>query len=856
MDNQLRNRVILASLLHDIGKFYQRADKSFSDKFNELSEYSRRIAEDICPINEHGRFGYLHVVWTNEFIESRKTVFDKIPGMKSDIYMNDKLMDSMASLACNHHKPHSLIQALVTMADWWSAGIDRSQSSTLEMESLDKETLIKWGGDRYKRIPLYSVFNEINLINKEAYSSAFSLHPLNIETETFFPKEIKAVSDGVSQEQYQFLWKNFCKEFGELPVDSFEGFTESLVYLLKKYTWCIPSNTMDMANVSLYEHLKTTAAFAYCFFTYYSENPALFSWNGTKISIKDGCKPVILLGGDVSGIQKFIYNISSKKAAVSLKGRSFYLQLLVDSVIQRIISHPDIEATIAQVVYSSGGKFYMLLPNTTKVISAIDALRQEFEQKLWEEHKGALLLNIDYVPFMFNTDSKSFSFDGAKPNANIGDLWKALADKLTSCKNSPFKTMATKYELFTAKEVSADDKVCAVTGVEGKCVKLSSEGNETIWVLPSVKKQCELGTVLKDADYIVTYTKDIDPKYLNNRSKLEVNILGVHNYLFDEKELALNASEFVGITSVDVCRVKSINRLVIPSLKGVSCRYAFQFYGGNKQALVYGNNKTFEELADDEYLGVLRMDVDNLGAIFIKGLPESSKSFAAYSTLSFMLDWFFSGYLNTIREQNIFRDDVNILYSGGDDVFAVGKWDKLILFAAEVRRSFAKFVGRDDISISAGIVFVNAKFPISKSALLSGDAESNAKNFAQYGLPNKNAINLFGVNVSWKNEFDMVESLKSEFVNLIAYDEMPRSILHRLMILWQKKNEGDMSYMWHTAYYLKRFSEKKSEKISEFCKRLKTDLCNSRKYDLTAVACRWAELELRFSDKDNNIKNN
>ncbi len=126
----------------------------------------------------------------------------------------------------------------------------------------------------------------------------------------------------------------------------------------------------------------------------------------------------------------------------------------------------------------------------------------------------------------------------------------------------------------------------------------------------------------------------------------------------------------------------------------------------------------------------------------------------------------------------------------------------------------------------------------------------------QYGLPNKNAINLFGVNVSWKNEFDMVESLKSEFVNLIAYDEMPRSILHRLMILWQKKNEGDMSYMWHTAYYLKRFSEKKSEKISEFCKRLKTDLCNSRKYDLTAVACRWAELELRFSDKDNNIKNN
>ncbi len=581
--------------------------------------------------------------------------------------------------------------------------------------------------------------------------------------------------------------------------------------------------------------------------------------NGSRISITEGTKPVLLLGGDVSGIQKFIYNISSKKAAVSLKGRSFYLQLLVDSAIQRIISHPDIDATIAQVVYSSGGKFYMLLPNTPKVVGAIESLRKEFEQKLWEEHKGAILFNIDYVRFLYNTNSKSVSFDGAMADAKIGDLWKALADKLASCKNTPFQSVIKDKasELFNPQEVSKEDKVCAVTGIEGECVELSSEGDEPVWVLPSVKKQCKLGEVLKDADYVITYTKDIDPKYLSNRYSFDINILGVHNYLFDKRELTIDDAEFRGISSVDVCRVKSINRLVIPQIKGKACCYAFQFYGGNVQAInASDRNKTFEELADNEYLGVLRMDVDNLGEIFIKGLPESSKSFAAYSTLSFMLDWFFSGYLNTIRNQDAFKEYVNILYSGGDDVFAVGKWDKLILFAAEVRRSFAKFVGRDDISISAGIVFVDAKFPISKSALLSGDAESNAKNFIQKGLPNKNAINLFGVNISWKDEFDKVESLKSEFVDLIVGDGMPRSILHRLMILWQKKNEGDMSYIWHTAYYLKRFSNGKKSKITEFCNRLKADLCDSRKYDLTAIACRWAELELRFMEKNNNIKNN
>lgn len=31
--------------------------------------------------------------------------------------------------------------------------------------------------------------------------------------------------------------------------------------------------------------------------------------------------PLLFVGGDLSGIQKFLYNITSRKAAVSLKGR-------------------------------------------------------------------------------------------------------------------------------------------------------------------------------------------------------------------------------------------------------------------------------------------------------------------------------------------------------------------------------------------------------------------------------------------------------------------------------------------------------------------------------------------------------
>ena len=47
MNEFLRHKVFLGALLHDIGKFYQRSDKSFSDKYNSLSSYSKRLAEDI-----------------------------------------------------------------------------------------------------------------------------------------------------------------------------------------------------------------------------------------------------------------------------------------------------------------------------------------------------------------------------------------------------------------------------------------------------------------------------------------------------------------------------------------------------------------------------------------------------------------------------------------------------------------------------------------------------------------------------------------------------------------------------------------------------------------------------------------
>jgi CRISPR-associated protein Csm1 len=350
MEN-IREHLYLAALLHDIGKFYQRADKKLLENENELSPYSKNLANDICPVNEKGRFGYQHVIWTNEFLGNMEKTFNKVL-RKQNLYEDE---NTLSNLACNHHSPKTELQALISLADWWSAGIDRHIPTDENDGKLDK---IKWGNEKYKKIPLFSIFNTIN---NENYQSGFPLTALDIK-ESCFPKNITTDLDGISQEQYKIHWNKFVEEFDNLPTDSFNGFVESLLYLLKKYTWCIPSNTMDMANVSLFEHLKTTAAFADCLYLFKEENPKYFTYNNitNKLQLNDEVYPVLLLGGDLSGIQKFIYNIASRKAALSLKGRSFYLQLLIYSVIQRIVSHSEINVNIGNVVYSSGGKFYML----------------------------------------------------------------------------------------------------------------------------------------------------------------------------------------------------------------------------------------------------------------------------------------------------------------------------------------------------------------------------------------------------------------------------------------------------------------------------------------------------------------
>lgn len=523
----------------------------------------------------------------------------------------------------------------------------------------------------------------------------------------------------------------------------------------------------------------------------------------------------LFVGGDLSGIQKFLYNITSRKAAVSLKGRSGFLTQYLFQVCNKIEQSIEAAGDSNYVeLYCSGGKFYLITKNLPSVIEAIDSCTKEITERLWEEHKGQLGINISHIAF--DEENNHFYVEGHtdEEQTNSGILWKYLNADFARQKNQQFKELLVeKYdEFFEVQQVGGKPKVCAVTGIESNdCRPLDDannidedvENSEHLVFLPVVIEQINLGIQLSKEQHL-----------LNKLHKV----------------------------------------------------------------------KSFSDYADGSYLGILRMDVDGLGKRFIIGFD----TIEIYKQFSKKVKNFFENYIGggnkdykgerLLDEKDPetgmpYREFLNIIYAGGDDLFIVGRWDKLIEFAEKIHTKTVEHF-KDDwyeeditdrdgrsvrvkhfISISGGITIVKPKFPIAKAAELAGQAEEAAKQ------GEKNAFNMFGKTISWDKEFEKVKQYKNDFVQLIKDNLVSKSILHKLMLYSYIADTNKVcppekrtySYVWHLSYFLARYQKRYegNKKVYDLCRRLNTLAANDRELELVAVAARWTELLSRDKTTNN-----
>ncbi len=776
--------LILGALLHDIGKFWQRTQEP-------LNKEDERIMPNCCPSYD-GRYTHQHLLYSGRFV--REIFKDRFPLVENIILYHH--------LPQNAQPEYRLLAKIITLADWLSSGERRER----EEESGEVE-----------REPLISIFSILALNSNPSSPQYTPLSSLNPDLTNLFPQREK--SEALRRDSYSQLWEGFFQEakfLSQSPLS--EVLLTQILYLLQKYTLTIPASAYkDRPDVSLYHHLKSTAAIASCLSQIVREEEANRILEGIRnnddTQLEDA--PCLFLAGDISGIQEFIYSVTSRGALKGLKGRSFYLQLLSEVIAKSIIKKFNL--TECNIIYAAGGNFYLLLPNLEKIKSEIKDIKTDFDKKLLEAHRGRLALNLAYKPVRY----KDFL------GPNFGNIWEEVKMLLSQEKKKRFSSLFENprmvYEILGPFEEGGERPVCEICGEE---------------LDPNEESPCSLCKSFENLAYDLTRAKVMEetftqPKNFTRRSwdELLKSFGLVVNFLPEtsekDKAYLLNSCNFLS--------------------NGASYR-GFRFLA--QAAPMIGDNvKTLDEIASSadgiKRWAVLRADVDNLGKIFTEGLGTQDKTISRMSMLSEMLSLFFNAQVEKIAREDEFRNKIYVIYSGGDDLFVIGAWSILPDFAKRLYDDFRQFTA-GNLTFSAGIYIApSPKFPVYQAAENAREGLDLAKR------GEKNKLTFLGKPVSWE-KFSDIKEIKEQIVELLNEEgpNIPRSLLQILYSGWQErerveKGEIPFTRIWRFLYAFKRLKERHKDFADRINNLERVVMVDKELKPYLDISVRWAELLTR-----------
>ena len=447
-----------------------------------------------------------------------------------------------------------------------------------------------------------------------------------------------------------------------------------------------------------------------------------------------------LIGGDLMGVQKFIYTISSEGALKSLRARSFYLELAAEEVVQQILTELNLPRT--NVIYAGASKFYLLVAATDELETTIERIQSQFNEWLLETFQRKVFLAIALEPFPAAQLKTVSSADST--TTPLAQIWQNVNDQLTA---QAFRKFANQLDTILKVQNSHQPcKVCHRDDVpEEKLQQLSNfPGEESVLACETCREMFQLGDRLPEVNAWVR-----SPKQSNRSIKTEIQVHR-HYYCSAPPTYQPQHDEIV-------FQINNWDLGAYPSNQFVPMLLGNYFQTSSETRGFLSANEMAEAANGIKRVGYLRMDVDRLSQIFSKGLGQGY-TLPRLACLSRQMTYFFKVYLNSLADarQPNFIDHCNSLgfkrllhkppqdskkdcdknlrrnllfiYAGGDDLFVSGAWDETVEFAFDVYQAFRAYTGQHpDITLSAGICIAGAKFPLYQSADEAGEVEKIAK---------------------------------------------------------------------------------------------------------------------------------
>jgi len=759
--------VVLAALLHDVGKLLQR-----------------------------GSFGALdvkgpHPQVSADFVSAFRPVFESVADA-----------DVLATLVRRHHENEAhfardlLVQAIGdphvrTLASLVSLSDNLSSSERGQRTE-------QW--QDFKFVPLAPVLPRLHTVGAEATADIGArLHarpapsPSDGDMPIIFPDDFREYAEGEMNSLLQAFGTRFRALAENLDKSRFNTVISQLLSIFRAYGSCIPSNTQEeYPDVSLADHLTGTAAIAACIYRFHAETGSL-----TEEAVRaTDAKRFLLVAGDLSGIQRYIFDIATQGAggvARRLRARSFYVQLIAEVAALSVLDRLNLPVT--NEIMAAGGRFYLLVPNLPSASKGIEEAAEEFDRWLMDNLGADISLNVA---------TTAFGDDGFRPTSEgrtgFGTVLRAVNTLLARVKLQPMGRLLRRDGRWNPPALLRPPPGPGVNACPA-CGHVPVEAEEAC---PQCTRDRAMGAQLPGARWVG----------LSSASRDGFPIFGRSAHLLEKPPRSGEATFAVRLNDADTT-----------SAPGVPAVWR---YVANHVPAHDGDTLTFEDIAARSrgkgLLGFLKADVDRLGELAVFGLRREAPgqdldTVSRVVAVSRALETFFSGWVQHLvltKFKNCY-----VVFSGGDDLFVVGPWDETLRLAERLRDDFERYTRNPAMTLSAAVLAADPHHPIARAAPEVEDLLQAAKDGG------RNRINVFGRVLTW-DDWKRVRGLWDELSESGEVAQATSALLYSLRAyghMWERwakeKDPLGLRYQPMLAYAAARnIDPRKTPKLAALVERI------------------------------------